>query len=81
MGGSTHSRSSQRDRHLMSDWARTPARNLFTSRNEQFEQDHDPCPGALNQDKQGVGTKLLVRKEIVGLLLETAPSQPRKWRN
>jgi hypothetical protein len=81
MGGSTHSRSSQRDRHLMSDWARTPARNLFTSRNEQFEQDHDPCPGALNQDKQGVGTKLLVREEILGLLLENGDIATAKWRN
>jgi hypothetical protein len=28
----------------MSDWARTPQGTFQTSRNEQFELDHDSCP-------------------------------------
>jgi hypothetical protein len=49
MGGSTHSRSPQCDRHLMSDRARTRKKPFQTGRNEQFELDHGSCPGRTKQ--------------------------------
>jgi hypothetical protein len=66
MGGSTHFSVAAIRPRLDERPGKDPRKEPFqTSRNEQFDLDHDTCPGAPSQDKQGVGTSCCLCRKLL----------------